>query len=56
MFARLSKAKDILTDPEKRKAYDAWKNSGIEVPFEKWQALRESTKTVRPTIFMFIKA
>lgn len=44
-FARLSKAKDILTDPEKRKAYDAWKNSGIEVPFEKWQALRESTKT-----------
>lgn len=46
----------MLTDPEKRKAYDAWKNSGIEIPFEKWQALRESTKTVRPTIFMFIKA
>nr|XP_022316215.1 J domain-containing protein-like [Crassostrea virginica]XP_022318901.1 J domain-containing protein-like [Crassostrea virginica] len=44
-FSKLSQAKDILTDPEKRKAYDVWRNSGITVSFEKWQALREATKT-----------
>jgi DnaJ family protein C protein 12 len=45
-FARLAQAKDILTDPEKRQSYDTWRNSGITVPYEKWQALREATKTV----------
>ncbi len=28
-FVELQKAKDTLTDPDKRRLYDAWRNSGL---------------------------
>ncbi|KAG9509789.1 J domain-containing protein, partial [Fragariocoptes setiger] len=35
-FRLLQRAKDTLTDSEKRKAYDKWLNSGIAIDFERW--------------------
>ncbi|KRY14553.1 DnaJ -like protein subfamily C member 12 [Trichinella patagoniensis] len=45
-FARLSRAKEILTDPHLRKSYDLWRNAGLNIPFDDWlrkaNALRSS--------------
>ncbi|KAF7496684.1 J domain-containing protein [Sarcoptes scabiei] len=38
-FRKLSIAKDSLTDPEKRKNYDRWKESGLKISFSKWNSL-----------------
>lgn len=37
---QLQHAKDVLTDKETRKLYDAWLNSGINVPFEQFRNRR----------------
>jgi DnaJ family protein C protein 12 len=38
-FKCLQEAKNILTDPESRRNYDKWLNSGINVSFESWLAM-----------------
>ncbi|XP_065845729.1 dnaJ homolog subfamily C member 12-like [Oscarella lobularis] len=35
-FMRLQNARDVLSDPEKRKKYDLWRRSGLDVPFSAW--------------------
>lgn len=38
-FKLLQEAKNILLDPESRKLYDKWLNSGVGVSYEKWLAM-----------------
>lgn len=38
-FCQLSYAKEILTDPVKRKNYDQWRDSGIQISYSKWSSL-----------------
>uniref|UniRef100_UPI0037E922FC dnaJ homolog subfamily C member 12 n=1 Tax=Semicossyphus pulcher TaxID=241346 RepID=UPI0037E922FC len=44
-FQKLQEAKDVLSNPTKRKKYDLWKRSGVTIPFHDWQALGDSVKT-----------
>lgn len=37
-FRKIQNAKEILTDYSSRKLYDVWLNSGINIPFEQFQA------------------
>ena len=36
MFAKLQRAKEVLTDPDMRMKYDGWRRSGLLVPFDLW--------------------
>ncbi|KAI8742023.1 J domain-containing protein [Biomphalaria glabrata] len=38
-FSKLSQAKDVLLDSEKRKEYDKWRNSGVAIPFDTWKSM-----------------
>ena len=38
-FKQLQQAKSVLTDPELRKNYDKWLNSGVRVSFDSWLAM-----------------
>ncbi|CAG0881633.1 unnamed protein product [Darwinula stevensoni] len=40
-FQKLQKAKEILTDPEKRMDYDKWKQCGMVIPYSEWLALKD---------------
>ncbi|KAK3090945.1 hypothetical protein FSP39_015971 [Pinctada imbricata] len=44
-FSKLQRAKETLSDPEKRKFYDAWRNSGLIISYDKWCAQRSATHT-----------
>ncbi|XP_052007208.1 dnaJ homolog subfamily C member 12 [Xyrauchen texanus] len=44
-FQKLHEAKEVLTDEKKRKSYDLWLRSQIQIPFSEWQALSDSVKT-----------
>lgn len=44
-FQKLQEAKDVLCDHNKRKNYDLWRRSGVNIPFSDWQALNDSVKT-----------
>ncbi|KAM4729672.1 dnaJ homolog subfamily C member 12 [Anableps anableps] len=44
-FQKLQEAKEVLCDETKRRNYDLWKRSGVGIPFQEWQALKESVKT-----------
>ena len=46
-FALLQRAKEVLTDDENRKSYDAWRRCGVAVSFKEWCARKECIKTVR---------
>lgn len=35
-FQTLSRAKDVLTDPDKRRTYDNWLRCGINIPYEEY--------------------
>jgi curved DNA-binding protein CbpA len=35
-FAKLQRAKEVLTNPGMRTKYDAWRRSGLLVPFDLW--------------------
>ncbi|XP_069124837.1 J domain-containing protein-like [Argopecten irradians] len=43
-FARIQRAKEVLGNPELRKKYDQWKNSGIAMSYDQWCGLRDSVK------------
>jgi DnaJ-class molecular chaperone len=40
-FQRLQQAKDILTDPSKRKHYDLYLSVGSDMPLNEWMQHRE---------------
>ncbi|XP_053441890.1 dnaJ homolog subfamily C member 12 [Nycticebus coucang] len=44
-FQTLQKAKDILTNEERRARYDHWRRSQMSMPFLQWEALSDSVKT-----------
>ncbi|XP_033738345.1 J domain-containing protein-like [Pecten maximus] len=44
-FARIQRAKEVLSDQETRKKYDQWKNSGIAMSYDQWCGLRDSVQT-----------
>lgn len=44
-FQKLQEAKEVLCNETKRKNYDLWKRSGVNIPFQDWQALNDSVKT-----------
>ncbi|CAD5215054.1 unnamed protein product [Bursaphelenchus okinawaensis] len=41
-FCQLQYAKDVLTDPSKRRHYDTYMNMGMQMPLKEWMAHRES--------------
>ncbi|NXC20606.1 DJC12 protein, partial [Corythaeola cristata] len=45
-FQKLQQAKEILTNEESRARYDYWRRSKITIPFQQWEALSNSVKTV----------
>uniref|UniRef100_A0ABI7Z4T9 J domain-containing protein n=3 Tax=Felidae TaxID=9681 RepID=A0ABI7Z4T9_FELCA len=45
-FQKLQKAKEILTNTESRARYDHWRRSQMSMPFQQWEALSDSVKTV----------
>ncbi|KAK0149923.1 DnaJ subfamily C member 12 [Merluccius polli] len=44
-FQKLQEAKEVLCNESKRKNYDLWKRSGLNISFHDWQALNDSVKT-----------
>uniref|UniRef100_H2YCA0 J domain-containing protein n=1 Tax=Ciona savignyi TaxID=51511 RepID=H2YCA0_CIOSA len=44
-FAKLQKAKEVLTNPKLRKEYNFWKSSGLSISFELWKSMQAQTKT-----------
>ena len=42
----MQRAKEVLTDEENRKNYDAWRRCGVAVSFKEWCARKECIKTV----------
>ncbi|CAL8257143.1 unnamed protein product [Lota lota] len=44
-FQKLQEAKEVLCNESKRKKYDLWKRSGVNISFHDWQALKDSVKT-----------
>ncbi|KAM4668542.1 dnaJ homolog subfamily C member 12 isoform 2-T6 [Amazona ochrocephala] len=45
-FQKLQQAKEVLTNEESRARYDYWRRSKITIPFQQWEALSSSVKTV----------
>lgn len=44
-FQKLQKAKEVLTNEERRARYDHWRRSQMSMPFEQWETLADSVKT-----------
>ena len=44
METTLFQAKNILTDPERRRRYDAWRNCGIAITFKQWIGFKDSVQ------------
>ncbi|GIY84422.1 j domain-containing protein [Caerostris darwini] len=44
-FQKLKKAKEILTDPEKRCLYDKWRRSGFAMCFDQFSNLNKAAHT-----------
>ncbi len=42
---RLSWAYETLSNEDSREKYDAWKRSGLSVPFKAWLSLRDANRT-----------
>ncbi|KAF7259838.1 hypothetical protein EG68_02648 [Paragonimus skrjabini miyazakii] len=45
IFQNLTRAREVLTDPQLRKNYDTWLASGIHIPFDKWLAMKNQFHT-----------
>ena len=54
-FNLLQKAKEILSDPERRAEYDAWRRSGLAVSYDQWVS-RKNIQTVNITFLSFTMA
>ena len=54
-FNLLQKAKEILSDPERRAEYDAWRRSGLAVSYDQWVS-RKNIQTVNITFLCFTMA
>jgi DnaJ-class molecular chaperone with C-terminal Zn finger domain len=46
-FSLSQEAKETLLDPEKRKNYDKWKNSGISISYKAWTSMKDHVHQVR---------
>lgn len=44
-FQKILKAKEVLSDPEKRAMYDKWRRSGFSIPFEQFLNLNRAAHT-----------
>ncbi|XP_072050824.1 dnaJ homolog subfamily C member 12-like [Amphiura filiformis] len=44
-FAKLQRARDVLTDEKKRNEYDFWRRSGLAVPYDTWISMKDSMHT-----------
>ncbi|XP_035225152.1 dnaJ homolog subfamily C member 12-like [Stegodyphus dumicola] len=44
-FQKIQKAKELLTDPEKRALYDKWRRCGFTIPFEQFLNLSKAAHT-----------
>ena len=49
-FAKLQKAKEILSDENKRKDYDHWRGSGLAIDYSQWVAKKDSLHTVSASL------
>lgn len=45
-FQKLQRAKETLTNEERRARYDHWRRSRVPVPFQQWETLSSSLRTV----------
>merc|ERR1712136_329842 len=41
-FCMLQQAKEVLGDQQKRKNYDAWRRSGIQIPYSMWKTKQDA--------------
>jgi len=41
-FSRIQHAKSVLTDKDTRHDYDAWRLSGLTIPYETWRARKNT--------------
>ncbi|TRY71839.1 hypothetical protein TCAL_06106 [Tigriopus californicus] len=44
-FQLLHQAKSVLTNPEERRKYDKWLDSGLSMSYKQWKGMRESVHT-----------
>ena len=51
-FQVLQRAKQVLTDPELRRNYDAWRRAGISISFKDWMGNKNATFMV---IYFFLE-
>ena len=52
-FKRLLEAKEVLTDVDRRREYDIWRESGLSVPFPLWKSLHASHVSYIKLFFHF---
>ena len=41
----MNEAKETLLDKARRKLYDKWMNSGIDMSYKQWESLKDSVQT-----------
>ncbi|KAA0190957.1 hypothetical protein FBUS_03321 [Fasciolopsis buskii] len=44
-FQLLNRAREVLTNPKLREDYKCWFNSGLEIQFERWLAVKDHFQT-----------
>lgn len=49
-FSNFQEAKEVLCDPERRKNYDKWRNSGISISYKSWIDMKDHVHQVHTII------